>query len=414
MCIRDRDTGRPLILVVPSEQAAARCVQDLSALLPGGVMAFPAREVSFLRTAASSRELNMGRLHALGLAVTGRLSALVVPADALLHRLMPRQVFEKNVIRVREGERRDPASLMDALIAAGYERVDVTEARGQCALRGGILDVYPVGEPNALRIEFFDDEIDSIRSFDVMTQRSISPREQARIFPAGEVLPVGEECLRAARELEYLLHSRTGALEAGDRQKQIEKEFDLMPVEDFLQLAYQESGEDELPDMDGLFQAPARKARPAKKEKSRPKPKLPAGQIRSGVERNFRGVLDALETGRRVDGFEALVPVLLKYTDTAAEYLEDPIVVFDQPERLRERCENRMLEFKEEFTAALKRDEALPAQGELLLPYDGLLSKLSNYTQLITTPFLRTEKDFRPKALIQPECRNATGYQRCV
>ena len=100
--------------MVPSEQAAARCVQDLSALLPGGVMAFPAREVSFLRTAASSRELNMGRLHALGLAVTGRLSALVVPADALLHRLMPRQVFEKNVIRVREGERRDPASLMDA------------------------------------------------------------------------------------------------------------------------------------------------------------------------------------------------------------------------------------------------------------------------------------------------------------
>ena len=230
--------------------------------------------------------------------------------------------------------------------------------------------------------EFFDDEIDSIRSFDVMTQRSISPREQARIFPAGEVLPVGEECLRAARELEYLLRSRTGALETGDRQKQIEKEFDLMPVEDFLQLAYQESGEDELPDMDGLFQAPAKKARPAKKETPRPKPKQAAGLHQSGVERNFRGVLDALETGRRADGFEALVPVLLKYTDTAAEYLEDPIVVFDQPERLRERCENRMLEFKEEFTAALERDEALPAQGELLLPYDGLLSKLSDYTRL--------------------------------
>lgn len=91
------------------------------------------------------------------------------------------------------------------------------------------------------------------------------------------------------------------------------------------------------------------------------------------------------------------MPVLLKYTDTAAEYLEDPIVVFDQPERLRERCENRMLEFKEEFTAALERDEALPAQGELLLPYDGLLSKLSNYTQLITTPSCARKRTFAPR-----------------
>ena len=121
----------------------------------------------------------------------------MVPADALLHRLMPRQVFEKNVIRVREGERRDPASLMDALIAAGYERVDVTEARGQCALRGGILDVYPIGSDNALRLEFFDDEIDSLRDFDVMTQRSIARREAAEIFPAAEVLLSGEEAVAA-------------------------------------------------------------------------------------------------------------------------------------------------------------------------------------------------------------------------
>ena len=188
-----------------------------------------------------------------------------------------------------------------------------------------------------------------------------------------------------------------------------------MPVEDFLQLAYQESGEDELPDMDGLFQAPARKTRPAKKETPRPKTKLPAGQIRSGVERNFRGVLDALETGRRVDGFEALVPVLLKYTDTAAEYLEDPIVVFDQPERLRERCENRTLEFKEEFTAALKRDEALPAQGELLLPYDGLLSKLSNYTQLDYHPLPAHGKGLSPQgadSARMPQChRLSDQYQ---
>ena len=86
---------------------------------------------------------------------------------------------------------------MAKLSAAGYERVHLVEARGQCALRGGILDVYPVGGPNALRVEFFDDEIDSIRSFDVMTQRSISRRNAVRLYPAQEFLPNAEDRQRA-------------------------------------------------------------------------------------------------------------------------------------------------------------------------------------------------------------------------
>ncbi|MBQ4089289.1 MAG: transcription-repair coupling factor [Clostridia bacterium] len=411
-----RKLGRPMLVLAPNDVAAQRLAEDMNALTDGGCVFMPARDVSFLKTAASSRELSMRRIEALGAAVVGELKALIAPIDAVMHRLMPAAAFREKVLMIDESMCIQPGDLMEKLTQAGYERVQLVEARGQCALRGGILDVYPVGEPNALRIEFFDDEIDSIRSFDVMTQRSISRRESARIFPAAEMLPRDEECLRAAHELEYMLRSRTGEMGDGDRQKQLEEEFDLIPMEDFLELTYVGGSEDELPEFGDLF---AEKPKKAKKTETKPKPKKPpvksvAEKIappKNGLERNFSGTLDALETGRRVDGLDALLPVLLDYRDTAADYLDDPVIVFDQPERLRERCENRMLEFKEQYTAALQRDEALPAQGELLLTYDELLAKYEKYARLIANPFMRTEQDFRPKALIKPECRNATGYQ---
>ena len=392
-----RDTGRPLILVVPSEQAAARCVQDLSALLPGGVMAFPAREVSFLRTAASSRELNMGRLHALGLAVTGRLSALVVPADALLHRLMPRQVFEKNVIRVREGERRDPASLMDALIAAGYERVDVTEARGQCALRGGILDVYPIGSDNALRLEFFDDEIDSLRDFDVMTQRSIARREAAEIFPAAEVLLSGEEAVAAGERLRQLVvaactRDKGPKASQPDRQRELEREFGLMPYERFLALM---EGEDS-PAPAAEQPAPSGKADYA---------------LRTSLGRGFAGRIEALLGGRCFPGAESLIHILYPQTQTLLDYFQHPIVAMDQPERLRERCDNRLLEFEEHFKTALEREDALPAQAQLLLRYDQVLVKLDGFSVATLNPFMRAVNDFRLSGLFKFEGLGAPAYQ---
>jgi len=416
-----RKLGKPMLVIAPNDMAAQRLAEDINALLDGGCVFMPSRDVSFLKTAASSRELTMRRIEALGAAAMGGLKVLVAPADALMHRLMPADVFREKIMLVDESMCMQPGDMIAKLVEAGYERVQLVEARGQCALRGGILDVYPVGEPNALRIEFFDDEIDSIRSFDVMTQRSISRLEKVRIFPAAEMLPRDEDCLKAAHELEYMLRTRSGKNAEEDRQKRIEEEFDLMPVDEFLELAYTGAGDDELPELGDLFmQKPKKKKteeKPAKKTKAAAKPapvRTVAEKVapaRSALERNFASTRDALETGRRIDGLDAILPVLLDYSDTAADYLGDPIIVFDQPERLRERCENRMLEFREQYTAALERDEALPAQGELLMNYDELLAKFEKHARLIANPFMRTETDFRPKALIKPECRNATGYQ---
>ena len=171
-----RKTGRRLIVLAPNDMLAMHMTEDLNVLLEGGARMLPGRDISFVKSSAASRDLAMRRIDVIGACVTGAVQALVVPVDAALHRMLPPQRFKEHVVALDESARMEPNDLMQMLTDAGYERVQLVEARGQCALRGGILDVYPIGEPNALRIEFFDDEIDSIRSFDVMTQRSVSRR----------------------------------------------------------------------------------------------------------------------------------------------------------------------------------------------------------------------------------------------
>ena len=391
-------TGRPVLVIEPNDLAASRMAEDMNLLLGGGARFLPGRDVTFLKSAASSRELSMRRIEALGDCLTGAVRALVVPADAMMFRMGPPEDFASRVVELREGMRMEPAELSAKLTAAGYERVQLVEARGQCALRGGILDVYPVGSPNALRVEFFDDEIDSIRSFDVMTQRSISRRESARLYPAQELLLDDAARERALNRLESLL-ARSG--DAGDdRQSAIEKEFDLMPFEEFLRLAL----EDE--------ENPVPKGR--KKSAGRTMNVPQTARSGSALARNFGGVAEALRTGRVPEGGDSLLPALLGYDHTAADYLDDPILVFDQPDRLRERCENRFLEFKEHFVAALERQEALPIQAGLLLGYDELLAKYRGGRILLTNLFMRTEQDFKPTRLIKVECRNASAYQSNV
>ena len=138
----------------------------------------------------------------------------------------------------------------------------------------------------------------------------------------------GEGYLRAAHTLKNLLSRRAGALRGEGRQKRLEREFDLMPFEDFLKLTG-EGGEAARADGGGA------------------------------LSRNFHSALAALEAGHDFDGADSLVPVLADFTATAIDYLDDPLIVFDQPSRLRERAENRALEFKEHFASALEHDEAL-------------------------------------------------------
>ena len=385
-----RVSRRMLLVLAPNDSAAQRMADDLSVFLAGQVMVFPAREISFHQVAASSRELSARRLEALGAAASGRLRALVCPVEALLHRLMPVKLFQNGLIALQEGQQIEPARLMEKLIQAGYSRVDRVESRGQCALRGGILDVYPVGQPSALRLEFFDDEIDSLRDFDVMTQRSVARRTKALLYPASEALLDQELADLAAGRLEKALADGLGS------------QFKRTDVVDELP-PWEEDDEDELPDLQTMQRQSEQKGTMTSIFGAH------AGQ--SLLQRNFERRIEQLKQLHAFDGMEALMPILYDHTDCVMDYLKDPLVIMDQPDRLRERCENLTLEFVEQFKHAAEQQEALPVQGGLLYEYDEILAQLKRETVLTVSPFLRAFDDVKPQALFKFEGMGAAGYQ---
>ena len=124
-----RKLGRPMLVLAPNDVAAQRLAEDMNALTDGGCVFMPARDISFLKTAASSRELSMRRIEALGAAAVGEIKALVAPVDAVMHRLMPAAQFREKVLVIDESMCMQPGDMMERLTQAGYERVQLVEAR---------------------------------------------------------------------------------------------------------------------------------------------------------------------------------------------------------------------------------------------------------------------------------------------
>jgi len=391
-----RRTGRMLLLVTATDQLAQNAADDLSTFLDGKVSLFPAREVAFHNVAAASSDLAVRRIEALGAAASGALKAMVAPVDALLYPLMPPSSFRQNVLFLKEGMVIEPKDLLERLASAGYERVDVVEARGQFAMRGGIIDIFPVGRAGALRLEFFDDELDSLRDFDPLSQRSVTRVNGAVILPAHEALLTQAQAEAAADRIQEAL-SKASARSGPSHKEKIEALFDLPPWEEFMQAADEL---DELPDLDqmegdGLFPTESPLDILSKTE----------------LDKQFLPRIEALRNTRTCAAAESLMPFLYEKTALVTDYLADAIIVIDQPDRLRNRVENRLMEFEEQFKVALERDCALPEQASLLIGYDSLIGKLTAGTSLVMTPFLTGQHDIRVKDIIRFDALSASTYQ---
>ncbi|MEO7773325.1 MAG: transcription-repair coupling factor [Steroidobacteraceae bacterium] len=140
----------------------------------------------------SERLASLARLPSL------RSGILLVAAETLLLRLPPRQFIDSRSFEVVRGQRFALEQVRQRLTASGYASVSQVAAPGEFALRGSLFDVYPMGSPTPLRIDLFDDEIETIRRFDPETQRSLEKVERIRLLPARE-LPLDEDSVRAFR-----------------------------------------------------------------------------------------------------------------------------------------------------------------------------------------------------------------------
>lgn len=181
------ENGQSLLVVTPGEAEATRFAQDLEALgLPAAV--FPPRDFLLRPIEGAGREYEYRRLAVLGDLVGGRLRAVCVPAEALLQYTVPKAEFCANTLTLKPGMTIPVNELAARLLAAGYHRRSQVEGPGQFSVRGGIVDVFPPDSRAPARAEFWGDEIDTLNSFDILSQRRDDALEKVYISPAREVL----------------------------------------------------------------------------------------------------------------------------------------------------------------------------------------------------------------------------------
>ena len=198
-----RAAERPLILVVNDNRSMDDLVPvlrgfcDLTAACdPDGIVSLPARDVLPFQNLSPHPELQEERATALWKIATGKAAIVVAPiaATAILQR--SGEYYTDLARTLRRGESFDIDNLLGHLNTVGYSSADVVEMPGQYALRGGILDVYSPEAERPVRIEFFGDEVDSIRRFDPTSQRSSNPIDEALLLPLTET-PVTDQLLGA-------------------------------------------------------------------------------------------------------------------------------------------------------------------------------------------------------------------------
>ncbi|MCC6596069.1 MAG: transcription-repair coupling factor, partial [Rhodanobacteraceae bacterium] len=190
-----------LVVVVTRDTHAAHELEAEIAVFAGSdteVLQFPDWETLPWDLFSPHAEIVSQRVATLYRLPTLRRGVLVVPVATLMQRLAPRSYVAGSSLILRVGERLDLGSEQRRLAAAGYRNVPQVNEPGDFAIRGALLDLYPMGSPVPYRIELFDEDIESIRSFDPDTQRSDHKVDAVRLLPARE-FPLTEESAKAFR-----------------------------------------------------------------------------------------------------------------------------------------------------------------------------------------------------------------------
>ncbi|MBC8591234.1 transcription-repair coupling factor [Wansuia hejianensis] len=188
----NKHLNKQILLITYDELKARRLYEDIRNLGNEDVELFPKKEILFYDMDAYSYENLTQRLNVISKLVQGENIIVISSLEALLDKLIPRDIFKGYIRKVEFGKDIDLKSLLNDFVTLGYERVHMVEGIGQFSIRGGIIDFFPPGSQNPYRIELFDEEVDSIRTFDILSQRSLEVVEQVMILPVKEILIMDE------------------------------------------------------------------------------------------------------------------------------------------------------------------------------------------------------------------------------
>ncbi len=339
-------TGRPVLFVCGDEREAQTICADLRTLLEKGPVVLPGREWQLRPGAIGSHAFEQSRLGAL-YALTEGMTAAVATADALMARTLPPALLRRLTTEVSLGQRVDPAELARHLTEAGYVRCQQVEGVGQFALRGGILDVYSPMMDQPVRIEFFDDEVDSMGTFDPSTQRRVKNVHEARLLPAAEVLP--------------------GAAEGG---------------------------------LTGLA---ARLKELAEKLEKKHKAETLVQTLRQDAER--------LENGAALSGADRYLAAVYGQTTTALDYLPpDTLVVLCESGRVEDRVKSTLTQLRQDTELLMEQGLLAGEYAALTLSAEELFRALEAFPVLMENALPTSRYPMRPRELATVNAKQLSSY----
>ena len=295
-------------LIVTYSELRAKELCENYRLFDKNVLFYPAKDLIFYSADVQSNLLVQQRIRVLQKLMEEEEVTIVTTMGGIMDHLLPPEVFQKQIETVESDSEFDMELWKKKLTAMGYERVGQVEGSGQFAVRGGILDIFPLTEENPVRIELWGDEIDSIRSFDVESQRSIENLDRIRIYPAGEFI------------------ADDGRIKKG--LAVLEKEAKRLADQFFQERKTEESA-----------------------------------RLKAFAEE----VKQSLTQWKQMSVLDGLAPYFYDRMVSFAEYFpKEALVVLDEPNRLWEEAQAIEKEFRESMTNRLEKGYVLPGQMNLL------------------------------------------------
>ncbi|MGL6220931.1 MAG: transcription-repair coupling factor, partial [Lacrimispora sphenoides] len=191
-----------LRLVVTYDDTRAREIYEDLRFFDPDVWLYPARDLLFFSADIHGNLLTKQRMTVFRQLMEKSSGWVVTTFDGLMDHLLPLEYLKEQVLSVEGGQTIDVEKWKKRLTELGYERMAQVDGMGQFSIRGGIIDVFPLTEELPVRIELWDDEVDSIRTFDIESQRSIEQLESIRIYPATEMALTGSQIQEGIEVLE--------------------------------------------------------------------------------------------------------------------------------------------------------------------------------------------------------------------
>lgn len=184
----------PVKLILTYNELKAKEIYEEYQTLTEDVFCYPAKDFLFFHADIQGKELLRQRITAVSRLLSGGEAVIVTTLDGCMDPLLPMEKLKALTMTIGTGSILEMEAMKLRLVQMGYERTGQVELPGQFSVRGGILDIYPLTEEYPVRIELWDDEVDSIRSFDAESQRSMENLEEITLYPAAELSPAEHKC----------------------------------------------------------------------------------------------------------------------------------------------------------------------------------------------------------------------------